>query len=87
MLTTLLALLTLSLAVGAFIVVFRRKHKARQQAIAAEMDKQRKATQLLGQAALAVERGDRATADHFLQEANHLLKPDHTDPNRTTSAQ
>lgn len=75
MLLTLLILLTLFLAVAACIVLFRRKHKARQQAIAVEMERQRKATQLLGQAALAVERGDRATADHFIQEANQLLKP------------
>ena len=71
---TLTALLLLFLIVGILFQLNRSRQKAREKAIQEEVEIQRKATQLLGNAALAVERGDRATADHFLSEASKLLK-------------
>jgi uncharacterized protein HemX len=80
MTTTLAALLLLVICVGISFFIYRGKQNAREKAILEAAEAQRKATNLLGNAALALERGDRASAGHFLNEAHRLLKSEPSAP-------
>jgi type II secretory pathway pseudopilin PulG len=71
---TLQGLLVLAACIGITFYGFKRQQRQREKILAAENEKQQQALQMLTTAALAVENGNKATAEQLLQEANKLLR-------------
>lgn len=71
---TLQGLLVLAACIGITLYCFKLKQRQRAKILAAENEKQQQALQMLTTAALAVESGNKETAEQLLQEANKLLR-------------
>ena len=65
---TLQGLLVLAACIGITFYGFKRQQRQREKILAAENEKQQQALQMLTTAALAVENGNKATAEQLLQK-------------------
>lgn len=70
----LLALLLIVACAALSFYLLRQRQKKREAALLAEMENQKKALRMLGNAAIAMESGNKEESKQFIDEANALLK-------------